>query len=160
MNEINPNTAIAEIFMHAEKAQRDEKAIAKAKDQGVSIAALEAKGGQKMSEAEAKRVSKEFEALFLGQMMEAMVPKAKDDGSLFGKDKGDEIFQSMMMDEYAKQISKAGGIGIASSIERELLGINTAPAKPVNYDLQVGAYERTDEQNKEPLEADNKGDKI
>jgi Rod binding domain-containing protein len=52
----------------------------------------------------------------LGQMFEGI----STDGP-FGGGQGEQMFRSLMMDAYGKEIAKQGGIGIANSVTRELL---------------------------------------
>jgi peptidoglycan hydrolase FlgJ len=73
-----------------------------------------------ITEAQADKVSKEFEAMFLGQMLNHMFSGISTDG-LFGGGEGEKMFRSMQVEEYAKGLSQKGGIGIAASVKRELL---------------------------------------
>jgi len=68
----------------------------------------------------AKKVAKDFESLFVSQMLEHMFSGDSMGESLFGNGETDEIYKSMMVGEYAKAIVKSGGIGIAGYIERSL----------------------------------------
>lgn len=68
----------------------------------------------------AKMVAKEFEGLFVSQMLEHMFSGDSMGDSLFGNGETDEIYKSMMVEEYSKAIVKSGGIGIADYIERSL----------------------------------------
>ena len=67
-----------------------------------------------------KRAAQEFEALFISEMM-APVFDSMDTGGLFGGGQGEKIFRSMMVQEYGKAIARSGGIGIADSVQREIL---------------------------------------
>ncbi len=69
---------------------------------------------------QAKRAAEEFEALFISEML-APVFESVDTGGLFGGGQGEKIYRSMMVQEYGKAIAKAGGIGIADSVQREIL---------------------------------------
>ncbi|WP_417670891.1 rod-binding protein [Roseibium sp.] len=66
--------------------------------------------------------AEEFESVFVKNMLEAMFT-GLEDGGTWGSGNGAEAWQGMMLDEYAKSISDAGGIGLAASIERQLLEI-------------------------------------
>jgi flagellar protein FlgJ len=61
-----------------------------------------------------------FEASFLSAMFQPMFAGIETDGP-FGGGKGEEMFRSFYTDALAKQVSKAGGIGIAASVQREML---------------------------------------
>ena len=73
-----------------------------------------------LSTEQAQKVAKEFESLFLGQMMQHMMSGVGTD-PLFGGGSGEEMFKSVMVDEWAKQATQAGGIGLSDSIQRQLL---------------------------------------
>jgi len=64
--------------------------------------------------------AQDFEASFLSIMMQQMFAGLKTDGP-FGGGPGEEMFRSVMTDAMAKQMAKGGGIGIAPSVEREML---------------------------------------
>jgi Rod binding domain-containing protein len=66
--------------------------------------------------AEMGRVAAEFESVFLSQILRGMTQ-----GLAGGGTDGDDPFGSMLQDEYAKLISRSGGIGLADSILREML---------------------------------------
>lgn len=66
-----------------------------------------------------KQAAREFEALFLEQMVKEMrdaTPKSE----LFGSEKGHELFREMMDGEYVRLMSESGGIGLADFIVRSL----------------------------------------
>ena len=66
------------------------------------------------------RLSTDFEAVFLSQMMGAMF--AGDElTSYFGGGTQGEIYKSLLLNEYGKAIAQSGGIGIASQVKKELL---------------------------------------
>jgi len=39
----------------------------------------------------------------------------------FGGGQGEEMFRSLLMDEYGKQVETQGGFGLSAAIQRELL---------------------------------------
>lgn len=71
------------------------------------------------NEAEAQRTGKEFEQMFLSQMLQPMFEGIGE--GPFGGGYGEKMFKSMQLDEYAKALTNAGGIGIASAVTREIL---------------------------------------
>jgi Rod binding domain-containing protein len=71
-------------------------------------------------EAQAEKVSREFEAMFLGQMLNHMFSGLKTDG-VFGGGEGEKMFRSMQVEEFAKSLTQRGGIGIAAAVKREIL---------------------------------------
>lgn len=72
-----------------------------------------------MDDKKLKEVSQEFEAIFINQLFKSMrntVPKSEWlDGGL-----KQDIFEDMLYDEYAKNISKAGGIGLGDMVYKYL----------------------------------------
>ncbi|HIP78348.1 MAG TPA: hypothetical protein EYH07_07790 [Kiloniellaceae bacterium] len=68
----------------------------------------------------AKKAGEEFEALFISEMLAPVFKDLKTDG-LFGGGSGEEIYRSMMVQEYGKAVAKAGGVGIAETVQREIL---------------------------------------
>ena len=63
----------------------------------------------------------EFESFFLSQMLESMFENVPTSG-LFGGGPSEEIYRSMMLQEYGRVIAESGGIGIADALARQLLG--------------------------------------
>ncbi|MEO1039626.1 MAG: rod-binding protein [Pseudomonadota bacterium] len=69
---------------------------------------------------QARAIAEEFEAVFLAQMMEHMMgPSTKSE--TFGGGAGESAFTGMLNEEYAKVLSKSGGIGLADALTREIL---------------------------------------
>jgi Rod binding domain-containing protein len=40
---------------------------------------------------------------------------------MFGGGKGEEMYRSLLVEEYGKTIAKAGGVGIADQVKAEML---------------------------------------
>ncbi len=70
----------------------------------------------------ARAAAEEFEAVFLNTMLQQMFT-GLENGGTWGKGHGADAWQSLLIDEYARNISQAGGIGLADSVERELLAL-------------------------------------
>ena len=64
------------------------------------------------NEAELRSVASEYESVFIAQMMQHMFSGIETD-PMFGGGKGEEVFRGMMVQEYGKIITEAGGIGLA-----------------------------------------------
>lgn len=69
--------------------------------------------------AKVDEAAQEFESVFMSQMLQHMF--ADVDMSPMADGPGKEIYQSMLVDEYGKIITRAGGIGIADHVKREML---------------------------------------
>lgn len=78
--------------------------------------------GHIKTEDEARDSGKEFESMFLGQMLSHMFEGVQTN-ELFGGGHGETMMRSMLVDEYAKEMTRAGGIGIADAVTREILRI-------------------------------------
>jgi len=70
--------------------------------------------------AKADRASKEYESVFISQFLGSMFSSIPTDG-LTGGGAGEEMFRSMMIDQYSKSIENQGGFGIAAQMKAELL---------------------------------------
>ncbi|HYH39705.1 MAG TPA: rod-binding protein [Azospirillum sp.] len=67
-----------------------------------------------------RKAANEFETQFLSQMLAPMFETIETD-PMFGGGHGEEMFRSLLVNEYGKQMSTRGGFGIADSVYRELL---------------------------------------
>ncbi|PXA87632.1 chemotaxis protein chel [Caulobacter sp. D4A] len=67
-----------------------------------------------------KETAQKFEASFLSSMMQSMFEGVKTPEP-FGGGQGEEMFKSLLTDAMAKEVAKAGGVGIAASVQREML---------------------------------------
>lgn len=74
-----------------------------------------------MDTAEIDRVAEDFEAVFLSQMLENMFADVDVDPMSDGT--GEEVYKSMMLEEYGKIVARSGGIGVADHVKREMLRI-------------------------------------
>ena len=70
--------------------------------------------------AAAKKVAREFETLFVGMMIKTMRETVGKD-SLTNGGRGEEIYSSLLDQEYARAISESHGLGLAEKLEKELL---------------------------------------
>lgn len=68
----------------------------------------------------AKRTAEDFEAFFLAQMFEHMFSGVEPD-AMFGGGEGEDVFRSMMFQEYGKAVAKQGGIGVSDLVQKEIL---------------------------------------
>ncbi len=63
----------------------------------------------------AKAFESEFVSIMLGQMFEGV------GGGEMSGGQGGQMFQSFLMDAMSKKISQTGGLGLASSVQTEML---------------------------------------
>ena len=70
---------------------------------------------------QAKKVSQDFEALLTGMMMKSMRATVGKD-KLTGGGHGEEVYRSMLDQEYANvSVKRGGGLGIAKIIEKDII---------------------------------------
>ena len=74
---------------------------------------------------DARRAAEDFEAFYLTQAMSNMFAGIETD-PLFGGGPGESAYRSFMTQEYGKIIARAGGIGIADSVAREIIKLQEA----------------------------------
>ncbi len=77
--------------------------------------------------------SRQFEAVFLNQMLKAM-RETVGDGGLIEKSQGEEIFQGMLDEEWSKSLAgRHGSRGLSEMLYRQLsrqMGIEEEPTNP------------------------------
>ena len=75
--------------------------------------------------AKAKATALDFETVFLNTMFGHMFTGIDGEGP-FGGNPGVGVWRSFLTDEYAKSFAKAGGVGIANQVYRELIAQQAA----------------------------------
>jgi Rod binding domain-containing protein len=78
--------------------------------------------------AAAKKTAEDFEAFFLAQAMDSMFAGINSD-KLFGAGSSENVYRSLLTQEYAKVATKNGGVGIADAVQREILRLQEAQKK-------------------------------
>ena len=68
----------------------------------------------------ARQVAEEFESIFLAQLIEQMMGESTQ-SEMFGGGPGESAFRGMLNEEYAKVMARAGGIGLADDLAREIM---------------------------------------
>jgi Rod binding domain-containing protein len=67
-----------------------------------------------------KETAQKFEASFLSIMMQQMF-EGTETAAPFGGGPGESMFKSFLTEAMAKKMAAAGGIGVAASVQREML---------------------------------------
>ena len=111
MTNISPDTSIA--VMQASQAQIN-NAIAGTKS-GASGKTLDQKELDRLDD-----VAKDFEAMFVSEMMKPMFEGIKPDET-FGGGKTEEVFNGLLLQEYGKLMAETGQLGIAKHVKAELI---------------------------------------
>ena len=79
-------------------------------------------------EERARTAAKEFEAVFLNTMLQGMFEGLKTDGP-FGGGSAEKTYRSLLVTEYANQISQNGGLGLSDQITRDLIALQEGAQK-------------------------------
>jgi len=77
--------------------------------------------------AKARASAQDFEAVFLNSMFSQMFAHVNE--GPFNGGQAASTWRSFLTDEYAKNFARAGGIGIADSVYKELISLQEAKAK-------------------------------
>jgi flagellar protein FlgJ len=77
-------------------------------------------GAKPATNAAARKTANEFEAYFLSQFVDRMFQGVPKD-ALSGSGNGEDIFRSMLAQEYGKSLAGRGGAGIADQVYREIM---------------------------------------
>ena len=80
--------------------------------------AIDAKDQAKINKI--KETAQDFEAFFVTHAFEDMFADLSSD-PLFGGGEGEDIFHSFLLQEYGKQVAKAGGVGVSEMVQKQLL---------------------------------------
>ena len=78
------------------------------------------KVGKHPTPAQARRTAEDFESVFLAQFASIMFSSVKSEGP-FGGGPTEDMFKSLLAQEYGKTMARSGGIGIADSVYREII---------------------------------------
>lgn len=71
--------------------------------------------------------AEDFEAFFLSRMFAYMYEGVPTDGP-FGGGSAEETYRGLLVEEFGKEAAKAGGIGLADAVEKELLRLQEGGA--------------------------------
>lgn len=90
-----------------------------------AVTALDATAGQPVSDAQKqrdrlKKATQEFEGVFIGMMLKQMRKSMTGGNALFGKSSESKMYQDMMDDATATQMSKTGTFGLAKKLYASL----------------------------------------
>jgi flagellar protein FlgJ len=76
----------------------------------------------------AAAAAKEYEGVFISQFLGSMFSSIPTD-TITGGGPGEEMFRSLMIDQYAKGLEQRGGFGLATHMKSELLKHQQAPTQ-------------------------------
>jgi len=92
----------------------------------LNAASSVAETADKISPAALKKIkdkSQQFESVFLTNMLEEMFSGIKEEEGPLGAGQAQGAWRSMLTEEYANSITRAGGIGVADQVQRELIAL-------------------------------------
>ena len=67
-----------------------------------------------------KKTAEDFEGFFIGQMMQTMTEGLETD-AYFGGGHGEDMWRSMLNQEYGKEVAKSGRLGISNTVMTSML---------------------------------------
>jgi len=79
-----------------------------------------ASAAELLKRGQIRETAEKFEASFMSVMMQSMFAGVKT-SEPFGGGQGEEMFKSLLTESMAKEVAKAGGVGLADTIQREML---------------------------------------
>ncbi len=85
---------------------------------------------------QAKKVSQDFEGLFIGMMVKSMRDSVVND-KLTGGGRGEEVFRSLLDQEYVAAAVKRGGFGLAKQIEKDIIRQESRRVSPKTPKIDV-----------------------
>ncbi|RXT56932.1 hypothetical protein B6S44_00305 [Bosea sp. Tri-44] len=73
--------------------------------------------------SKAKKTAADFETVFLENFTQTMMSSSGTEGPLGENGVGGDVWRSMLTQEYAKQMQRAGGVGLSDQIMRDLIQV-------------------------------------
>jgi peptidoglycan hydrolase FlgJ len=93
----------------------------------VTSPAIPSSGVSPAAAAKARATAQDFEAVFLNSMFGQMFTHVNE--GPFNGGQAASTWRSFLTDEYSKNFAKAGGIGIADSVYKELIALQEGKAQ-------------------------------
>ena len=73
----------------------------------------------------AQAAARDFESVFLGQMVKTMMESAHGDGEFEGG-QGEEMFRGVLAEKLGIEMAKRGGIGLAPTVVEQMVKMQEA----------------------------------
>ena len=70
--------------------------------------------------AGARKTAEDFAAFFFSQSLESVFSAMSSD-KMFGGGSGEDVYKSLLTQEYGKIIARTGGLGIADAVQRDIV---------------------------------------
>ncbi len=81
------------------------------------------------NERDVREAAQQFEAMFMSEMLNHMHQGIDADG-VFGGGRGEEVFRSLLVQEYGQMIARSGQVKISDGIAREMLRMQEEQRNP------------------------------
>lgn len=82
-------------------------------------------GGDERRNARIENVAKDFEAVFIAQMLEPLFASLETP-AIAGGGKSEAFFKSLLQETYAKSMADRGGFGVATHVKSALMKLQSA----------------------------------
>lgn len=81
------------------------------------------------AQVKARKTASEFESMFLEHSLNSVTASTGTEGPLGANGTGGDVYRSMLVKEYAGQITRNGGVGISAQVMAEMMRLQEgAPA--------------------------------
>ena len=80
---------------------------------------------------EVEKAARDFEALFVGQMLKTM-QETVPENELFGGGDAEKVFREMFLDEVGKDVAKHDSLGLAKSIVQQIERLESKKVDPAS----------------------------
>lgn len=84
------------------------------------MSGIKLRGNVKAGSDKIDATAKDFEAQFITQMLSTMFSTVEPNEELGGGD-AEEVYQSMLQNEYGKIIARTGGVGVADQVKQIMI---------------------------------------
>jgi Rod binding domain-containing protein len=98
----------------------DAQALAQVKTNNLQARTSSQTTGENGQPKGLNKAAEDFEAVFVSQMLSQMWTDVDTDPN-FGGGEAEKTWRGMMIEEYGKQIAKAGGVGISDEVKSAML---------------------------------------
>ncbi|MBI4666866.1 MAG: rod-binding protein [Nitrospinae bacterium] len=114
---------------------------------------LSLSGDKKLSEKEKlTTLAKEFESVFMGQMLKAMRSTVQKSGFIDGG-RGEEVYSSLLDDELARNMAYSRTSGLSEALVQQLLSVSQGS----NPAQETGAQNISRDGGKKPMDSNGGG---
>lgn len=99
----------------------------------IKTAHTQAKAAFTKQKERATKATQEFESIFIGMMLKQMRKSMTGENALFGNSSEAKIYQDMMDDTLAQQMSKTGTFGLSKAMLKSMERAIPDPDAPIRH---------------------------